>query len=88
MTPKERQRHRRQPGWRVMEPRDVDRPRSVCTVICSDDESCIRAVLHILHVFSVHLSPGGNGTSLRVNLQPLGSVPQNPIPEGTSCDLE
>lgn len=88
MTPKERQGHRRRTGWRVMEPRDVGQPRSICTIICSDDESCICAVLHVLHVFSVHLSPSGNGTSLWVNLQPLGSVPQNPIPEGTSCGLE
>lgn len=59
-------------------------PHGVHTIICGDDESYICAVLHMLSVFSVHLSACENGTSLWVNLQPVGSVPPNPIPEGTS----
>lgn len=51
------------------------------TIVSSYNEGCVRAVLHVINVLSVHLSPGGNGTGVRVNLQPVGSIPPNPIPE-------
>lgn len=51
------------------------------TIVSGYNEGCVCAVLHVIKVLSVHLSPGGNGTGVRINLQPVGSIPPNPIPE-------
>lgn len=50
------------------------------TVVYSYNEGRVCVVLHVLRVLSVHLSPSGNGTGIRINLQPVGSIPPNPIP--------
>ena len=55
--------------------------KGVLTVVGSYDEGRVRAIFHVLKVLSVHLGPSGNGTSVWINLQPVGSVPPNPIPE-------
>lgn len=59
--------------------------KDVLTIVRGYDEGRVRAVLHMVVVLSVHLSPSGNGTSVRINLQPIGSVPPNPIPEKTKA---
>lgn len=51
------------------------------TIVNSYNEGRVCVVLHVLQVLSVHLSPSGNGTGVRINLQPVGSIPPNPIPE-------
>lgn len=51
------------------------------TIVGGYNEGCVCAVLHVLRVLSVQLSPSGNGTSVWINLQPVGCVPPDPIPE-------
>lgn len=54
--------------------------KGTLTVVRGYNEGRVRAVLHVLQVLSVQLSLSGNGTSVRINLQPVGSIPPNPIP--------
>ena len=55
--------------------------KGTLTIVNSYNEGLVCAVLHMLRVLSVQLSPSENGTRFWINLQPTGSIPPNPIPE-------
>lgn len=59
--------------------------RGILTIVSGYNEGRVRAVLHMLDILSVQLSPSGNGTCVWINLQPVGSVPPNPIPGKTQA---
>lgn len=46
------------------------------TIVSGYNEGRVCAVLHMLKVLSVQLCPSGNGTGVRINLQPVGSILQ------------
>jgi len=59
--------------------------RGILTIVSGYNEGRVRAVLHMIDILSVQLSPSGNGTRFWINLQPVGSVPPNPIPGKTQA---
>jgi hypothetical protein len=56
---------RRQAG---QEDKAAEALASTHTIVSSNDQSCVRVVLYMLKVLSVHLGLSGNDTSLWINL--------------------